>query len=102
VNSLRQNAGANGPRLRGVEGAKKCVADQEAVMTEVNQFRQYAEEAMHGSSRVKDENEKQVLVDLAFTWALAALMSDRVLGVKLCCRDHVSVMKPAVVFNGVF
>ena len=35
---------------------------------------------MHGSSKVKDENEKQTLVDLAFTWALALLMSDRVLG----------------------
>jgi hypothetical protein len=24
---------------------------------------------MHGSSKIKDENEKQALVDLAFTWA---------------------------------
>ena len=43
-------------------------------------YRQYAKEAIHGSSKVKDENEKQALVDLAFTWAQAALMSDRVLG----------------------
>ena len=42
--------------------------------------RQYAKEAMHGSSKVKDENEKQNLVDLAFNWVQAALMSDRVLG----------------------
>jgi hypothetical protein len=35
---------------------------------------------MDGSSKVKDENEKQALVDVAFTWALAALMSDGVLG----------------------
>ena len=35
---------------------------------------------MHGSSKVKDENEKQALVDLALTWAQAALMGDRVLG----------------------
>ena len=43
-------------------------------------FGSIAKEAMDGSSKVKDENEKQALVDLAFTWALAALMSDRVLG----------------------
>jgi hypothetical protein len=43
-------------------------------------FRQYAKEGMHGSCKVKDGNEKQALVDLALTWAQAALMSDRVLG----------------------
>ena len=49
-------------------------------MSEAVLFRQHAKEAMDGSSKVKDENEKQALVDVAFTWALAALMSDRVLG----------------------
>jgi hypothetical protein len=49
-------------------------------MSDADLNRQYAKEAMHGSSKVKDENEKQTLVDLAFTWALALLMSDRVLG----------------------
>jgi hypothetical protein len=49
-------------------------------MSDADLYRQYAKEAMHGSSKVKDENEKQALVDLAFTWAQAALMSDRVLG----------------------
>jgi hypothetical protein len=49
-------------------------------MGEADLFRQYAKEAMHVSSNVKDEDEKQALVDLAFTWALAGLMSDRVLG----------------------
>jgi hypothetical protein len=48
-------------------------------MSDADLYRQYAKEAMHGSSKVKDENEKQALVDLAFTWA-QALMSDRVLG----------------------
>ena len=28
-------------------------------MSETDLFRQYAKEAMHGSSKVKDENEKQ-------------------------------------------
>ena len=49
-------------------------------MSEAVLFRQHAKEAMDGSSKVKDENEKQALVDVAFTWALAALMTDRVLG----------------------
>ena len=53
-------------------------------MSEADLYRQYAKEAMHGSSKIKDENEKQALVDLAFTWAQAALMTDRVWGVKLC------------------
>jgi hypothetical protein len=48
-------------------------------MSDADLYRQYAKEAIHGSSKVKDENEKQALVDLAFTWA-QALMSDRVLG----------------------
>ena len=49
-------------------------------MSEAVLFRQHAKETMDGSSNVKDENEKQAPVDVAFTWALAALMSDRVLG----------------------
>jgi hypothetical protein len=48
-------------------------------MSDADLYRQYAKEAIHGSPKVKDENEKQALVDLAFTWA-QALMSDRVLG----------------------
>jgi hypothetical protein len=49
-------------------------------MGEVGLFRQYAKEAMHVASEVTSENEKRTLVDLACTWAVAALMSDRVLG----------------------
>jgi hypothetical protein len=49
-------------------------------MSDADLYRQYAREAMHGSSKIKDENEKQALVDLALTWAQAALMGDRVLG----------------------
>jgi hypothetical protein len=48
-------------------------------MSDADLYRQHAKEAIHESSKVKDENEKQALVDLAFTWA-QALMSDRVLG----------------------
>jgi hypothetical protein len=48
-------------------------------MSDADLYRQHAKEAIHESSKVKDEDEKQALVDLAFTWA-QALMSDRVLG----------------------
>jgi hypothetical protein len=49
-------------------------------MTEADLFRQYAKEAMGSSSKSTSENEKQVLVGLACTWAQAALMSDWVSG----------------------
>ncbi len=49
-------------------------------MSDADLFRQYAKEAMHESSKVTSENDKQTLVDLACTWAQAALVSERVFG----------------------
>ncbi len=49
-------------------------------MSEANLFRQYAKEAMRASSEVPSENEKRSLIDLACTWARAALLSERVSG----------------------
>jgi hypothetical protein len=49
-------------------------------MSDADLFRQYAKEAIHGSSKATSENEKQTLIDLACTWAQAALMSERVFG----------------------
>ena len=49
-------------------------------MSEADLFRQYAKEAMRKSSEVTNENEKQSLIDLACTWVLAALMSEKVIG----------------------
>jgi hypothetical protein len=49
-------------------------------MSEADLFRQYAKEAVHGASKATSENEKQTLIDLAFTWSQAAVMSERVLG----------------------
>jgi hypothetical protein len=49
-------------------------------MTEAHLLRQYAKEAMHSSSKSTSENEKRDLIDLACTWAQAALMSERMLG----------------------
>ena len=49
-------------------------------MSEADLFRQYAKEAMDVSSKVTSEDEERTLIDLACTWAQAALRSDRVLG----------------------
>jgi hypothetical protein len=49
-------------------------------MTEADLFRQYAKEAMRSSSKSGGENEKRALIDLACTWAQAALMSERMWG----------------------
>jgi len=47
-------------------------------MSDASMFRQFAEEAMCGSSKTTNEAYKRALEELA--WAQAALMSDRVLG----------------------
>lgn len=47
-------------------------------MSDADLYRQYAKEAMCWSSKVKEEIEKQDLIDLAFTWAQAAMASERV------------------------
>jgi hypothetical protein len=49
-------------------------------MSEADLLRQYAKEVISASSKTTDENEKQSLIDLACTWAQAALMSERALG----------------------
>jgi hypothetical protein len=49
-------------------------------MGDVDLFRQYAKEAMHASSKATSNSEKRALADLAYTWAQAALMSDKVFG----------------------
>ena len=44
-------------------------------MSESDQFRQYAEEAMLWVSRSKNEEEKQILVELLCTWTAAAVLA---------------------------
>jgi hypothetical protein len=48
-------------------------------MTEAKLFRRYAKEAVHWASKVISENERRNLIDLACTWAQAALISERAL-----------------------
>jgi len=49
-------------------------------MTEVDLFRQYAKEAMRSASNSTSENEARDLVDLACTWARAALAGEKIFG----------------------
>jgi hypothetical protein len=42
-------------------------------MSQADEFRQYAKEAMRDARQSKSENEKEALIDLAHTWAQAAL-----------------------------
>ena len=46
-------------------------------MTKADEFREYAEEAMQWSSQTRTEEEKKVLIDLAFTWTQAASLSEK-------------------------
>jgi hypothetical protein len=49
-------------------------------MSDADLFRQYAKEALRGSSKAKSEDEKRTLIDVACTWSQAALLSEKVLG----------------------
>jgi hypothetical protein len=49
-------------------------------MTEADEFRRYAEEALQWAAKSKDENEKLGLIELASTWAKAAVASRMIFG----------------------
>jgi hypothetical protein len=53
-------------------------------MSETDQFRQYAEEALRWAAQSKTEAEECTLIELACTWAQAAAESDRPVAVN--CR----------------
>jgi hypothetical protein len=46
-------------------------------MSESEQFRQYAEEALRWVAQSKTEEEKQLLLELVCTWTQAAVVSER-------------------------
>ena len=64
-------------------------------MSQSDQFRQYAEEAMLWVSRSKNEEEKQILVELLCTWTAAAVASDRIGIVSGSTARTQSPVKPA-------
>jgi hypothetical protein len=49
-------------------------------MTEANEFRRYAKEALECASKAKGENEKRSFIELAGTWAQAAIASQMIFG----------------------
>ncbi len=53
------------------------IARTGAFMTEATQFRQYAREAMAWSHCFKDESQKRALIEVACTWAYAAVVSEK-------------------------
>jgi len=61
-------------------------------MSGADLFRQYAKEALRGSSKATNENEKRSLIDLACIWAQAALTSERVFG-SSSIRRHATLVK---------
>jgi hypothetical protein len=67
-------------------------------MSEADLFRQYAKEAIRGSSKTTNENEKRSLIDLACIWAQAALMSERAFGSSFISspRDAGEVTSPSL------
>jgi hypothetical protein len=50
-------------------------------MSETDQFRQYAEEALRWARQSKTEKEKQAYTDLALTWMQVAVQSEHIFGV---------------------
>jgi hypothetical protein len=58
-------------------------------MSEADQFRQYADEAMSWAIHSKTEKEKASLLELARTWMRAAIASDpHSMGVNYSPTDH--------------
>jgi hypothetical protein len=51
-------------------------------MSKAEQFREYADEAFQWSREVKTEAARKILLGLAFTWILAALISERAFSVR--------------------
>jgi hypothetical protein len=50
-------------------------------MSNAEQFRHYAEEALFWARQAKTEKEKQAYADLALTWTRAAVQSEHIFGV---------------------
>ena len=57
-------------------------------MSEADQFRQYAQEAMRWARQAKTEKEKRSLLELARTWSQAALESDSTVMVNVSPPQH--------------
>ena len=58
--------------------AKGALSRRVVAMSESDQFRQYAEEALLRAAQSKTEEEKRLLFELVLTWTQAAFASDRI------------------------
>ena len=61
---------------------------QEGIVSNTNQFWEYAEEAMLSALRAKTDKEKRTLIDLAHTWTQAALQSESMVVVNFSPPEH--------------
>jgi hypothetical protein len=57
-------------------------------MSEADQFRQYAEEALVWANQSNTEKEKRLLLELARTWTQAAVASDSTTVVNYIPPEH--------------
>jgi len=57
--------------------AKGALSRRVVAMSESDQFRQYAEEALRWVAQSTTEEEKQLLLELVCTWTQAAVASER-------------------------
>jgi hypothetical protein len=57
-------------------------------MSKSNQFRQYAEEAMRLAYQSKIQEEKAAFIELARTWTVAAVQSERIFVVSGSPPEH--------------
>jgi hypothetical protein len=57
-------------------------------MSESDQFRRYADEALLWVAQSKIEEEKRLLLELARTWTQAAFASDRIVVVSGITPEH--------------
>jgi hypothetical protein len=56
--------------------AKGALSRRVVAMSESDQFRQYAEEALLWAAQSKTKEEKQLLLELVCTWTQAAVVSE--------------------------
>jgi hypothetical protein len=81
VFNFEQTAAVDWRRLRSNGGDDtRSLIIRRLPMSNAEQFRQYAEEALFWARQAKTEKEKQAYADLALTWTRAAVQSEHIFG----------------------
>jgi hypothetical protein len=82
VFNFEQTAAVDWRRLRSNEGDDtRSLIIRRLPMSNAEQFRKYAEEALFWARQAKTEKEKQAYADLALTWTQAAVQNEHIFGV---------------------